>query len=116
MKDERGFSLIVLAIIGIAFLGGLINTSKSLFVTDELETAKNLAESQMEYAKGLPGLSSSYTPAPVLSEYAGYSVEIYGDNITSRDDNIQKIRVIVSNQGRPIILSGNSTLESYKVK
>ncbi len=123
MKNERGFSLIetiiaiaLLSIIGVAFLSGLSTTSKVLFVTDERETAKNLAESQMEYAKGLPGLASSYTPnQEILSEYAGYSVEIYGDNITSRDGNIQKIRVIVSHQGRPIIIAENSTLEDYKV-
>jgi prepilin-type N-terminal cleavage/methylation domain-containing protein len=125
LKDEKGFSLIevviaiaLLGIIGVAFLGGLSTASRVLFIADERETAKNLAESQMEYAKGLPWSTSSYTPAtPLPSEYAGYTVEIYGDTITSRDDgNIQKIRVIVSHQGRPIIMAANSTLEGYKVK
>ena len=122
MRGEKGFSLIesliaiaVLSIIGSVFLCGLSTASKVRFLIDERETAKNLAESQMEYVKGQAYLTS-YAAAPISGEYTGYSVTIYADDVTLRDDKIQKIRVIVSHQNRPIILAANSTLEDYKVK
>ena len=121
IRDEKGFSLIetviaiaLLGIIGIAFLSGLVTSSKTLFLTDERETAKNLAESQMEYVKN-QGYLASYPAAPISGEYSGYSVTIYTDNINLRDGNIQKIRVVVSHEGSPIIMAANSTLEGYKV-
>jgi prepilin-type N-terminal cleavage/methylation domain-containing protein len=122
MKSDRGFSLIevliTVALISI-FSGvaaaGLGTALKVLFNTDERETAKNLAVSQMEYVME-QGYLTAYSAAPISSEYAGYSAAIFADNITSRDNVIQKIKVIVSHQGRPITMTGNSTLESYKVK
>lgn len=123
MKNEKGSSLIelavamaILGIITVGFFNGLCNASRNLSWTDEKQTAITLAESQIEYVKSLPEFASTYSPAVSTDEYPGYSVEIYGDNLTSRDTNIQKIRVIVSHQGRPIINAFNSTLEGYKVK
>ena len=119
---NRGLTLIevliaiaLLGIIVVGSLGALSTTSKARFIRDERQTAKTLAESQMEYVKKL-GYASSYAPAPIPIDYDNYSVIIDTDNISSRDGNIQRIRVIVSQQGRPIIMAENATLEGYKVK
>jgi prepilin-type N-terminal cleavage/methylation domain-containing protein len=121
MKNKRGASLIetviALAILGIILVGTFENINVSLKVvakTDERQIARSLAGSQMEYVKEQP-YAVSYSPGPISSEYAGYSVAIYVANISSRDANIQKIRIVVNYQGRAIIMAQNSTLEGYKV-
>jgi prepilin-type N-terminal cleavage/methylation domain-containing protein len=124
MKNEKGFALVealvaivILGVLAAAFAGGLSTGFKVLTTTDERQTAKSLAESQLEYAKGFSGLLPSYNPDnTTLAEYPGYTVTINGTAIDLRDENIQKISVIVSHQGRPIILVGNATLEGFKVK
>ena len=124
MRSERGFSLIetavsiaILSIIAVGFLSALGASSKAVLTTDEHETARNLAQSQMEYVMNQT-YAPSYVPSPISSEYAGCSAAITTDNITSRDGDIQKIRVTVSHQGIPIIMavSSNWTLEGFKVK
>ena len=121
VKRQSGFSLIetviaigLMGILAVGFLGALSNASKNLAFTDERQKAKTLAEHQMEYIKQQPFLIS-YTPGPISSEYSGYSVTIYADNVTSRDANMQKIRIIVSHQSKQILMVGNSTLEDYRV-
>jgi prepilin-type N-terminal cleavage/methylation domain-containing protein len=123
IKSQKGFSLIeiviALALLGIlatGFIGALGNASKSLSFTDERQTAITIAEHQMEYIKE-QDYSTSYTQDPTItSNYPGYSVITYVESITSRDNNIQKIRIVVVNHnGKQIILAGNSTLEGYKV-
>jgi Tfp pilus assembly protein PilV len=121
MKNKRGASLIeaviALAILGIILTGFYEGISVSLKVaakTDERQMARSLAGSQMDYVKEQP-YAVSYSPGPISSEYAGYSVAIYVANISSRDANIQKIRIVVNYQGRAIIMAQNSTLEGYKV-
>ena len=124
MKSEAGFSLIetiitiaVLGVIGVAFLGGLGTSSKALAITDERETARNLAQSQMEYVMKQP-YAISYAAAPIPGEYDGYTAAIAADSILSRDQDIQKIMVTIIRQGRPIVISesSNCTLMGYKVK
>lgn len=114
MKDQKGFSLIevviavaLLGIIAAGFLGALGTASKVLFTVDERETAKNLAESQMEYVKE-QDYALSYAPA-VPDEYAGYSASIDVGTISSRDGNIQKIIVTIEHHGEQVM-----TLEGYK--
>lgn len=116
MKSQNGFTLIevvvglaLMAIISVAFLGALATTSKVLFVADERETAKNLAETQMEHVRQ-QGYTGSYAAAPIPNEYAGYSAAITAGNITSRDGNIQKVTVTIQHHGEPV-----TTLEGYKV-
>lgn len=115
MRNEKGFTLIgvviaiaLVGVIAVAFLGGLSNASKALFTTDTHSTGNNLAESQLEYVKKLP-YSATYSPAPIPSEYNGYSVTI--DVTPLEDGNIQKITVTVSHQDKPGVI----TLEGYKV-
>jgi prepilin-type N-terminal cleavage/methylation domain-containing protein len=111
---EKGVTLIetlvalaLLGIIGVGFLSGLSTVSKALSITDEQATAKNLAESQMEILKR-ESYDLLYTPAPIPSEYVGYSAEI--DTELLRDSNIQKIAVIIKHNGEEV-----TTLEGYKV-
>lgn len=103
MKNEKGFSLIevliaiaVLGIIVVGFLGALGTGTKSAGITDERATAKNLAESQMEYVKNQPFNESSYAPAPLTGEYSGYLVTIDPpEPVPGRNGDIQKITINV---------------------
>ena len=122
MKDQKGFSLIsvliavaLLGILAVGFLGALGTASKALFTVDERETAKNLAESQMEYVQE-QAYDLTYRPAAIPDEkdYAGYSVDVSADE----DDvkvGLQVITVKIYHHddahANPPVL----TLEDYKV-
>ena len=115
---SRGLTLVeiviamaLIAIIAVAFLGGLSNAIMSLVVADVRTTAESLARSEMEYVK-----SQSYEDAPWDYEYDppaydGYAVEVRAEPLDEIDDGIQKITVTVSHHSRtePVI-----TLEGYK--
>ena len=117
MKKEKGFafievviSLAIVGIIAVGFLGGLTTASKGLITADERETAKNLAEAQMEYVKNQP-YSVSYSPSSdILDEYGGYEAYISATSLQD-DGNIQKITITVDHQSK----EGVITLENYKV-
>jgi prepilin-type N-terminal cleavage/methylation domain-containing protein len=125
-RDEKGFTLVevvisimLLGLISAALATGLSTSSKVLLHTDIRETAKNLAETQMEYIKLFPFASAYDTtnppvdlPAPPVIP-SGYSVEIQVDNglnqsvfgsttltdgtvVSNRDSNIQKITVTIT--------------------
>jgi type II secretory pathway pseudopilin PulG len=105
----------LVSILSVTFLGSLGQVSGSLSLTDEQQTAKTIAEHQMENIKNV-SFSTSYTPAPISSEYANYSVTISTAGLPSRDANIQQINILVSHQGKPIYLGQSDyTLQGYKV-
>ncbi len=113
---EGGFTLIevlcalaILGIIAIGLFSALGTSLKTTGIADEQATARNLAESQMEYVKK-QGYASSYPPAQIPSEYVGYSVAIEASNIPGRDENIQKITVTILHQNK-----GIKKLEGFKV-
>jgi prepilin-type N-terminal cleavage/methylation domain-containing protein len=115
MKNEKGYSLIevlisivLLGIIVTAFLSALISSSNAMVTADKLATAKNVAESQMEFVKKQQ-YALTYSPAPIPAEYEGYSAAITTQ--TMRDSNIEKISVLVKYHNLDVI-----TLEDYKVK
>ena len=125
MKDERGISLIetiialaILGILVIAFLGGLSASLKAFFTADELETARNIAEKQMEYVIELDyATSNQYTPADISTDYPNYTVSnpIIATDITPVGSNIhiQKIYISVYHDDKPEPVI---TLEDYKVE
>ncbi len=121
IKRKHGYSLIevliAIAILGAiaAFFAGALGTSyRATYIADERETARDLAQHQMEYIKN-QGYAITYAPAAIPSEYAGYTVTINTSAIPGRDGNIQDIKIVVSHQGKPILMSDNATLEDYKV-
>jgi prepilin-type N-terminal cleavage/methylation domain-containing protein len=115
MKCQSGFSLIevlvslaLMGIIGVALLGGLHTVSAVTLTTDERQTAKNLAENQMEDIKN-HAYAPSYSPMPLTDEYTGYTVTVATQSL--QDSNMQKITVTVGHRNKVA-----AKLEGYKVR
>jgi type II secretory pathway pseudopilin PulG len=119
-RKQRGIGLIdtlvALCIIGaitVAFLNGLITSSKASFIADERTTAESLATSQMEWVMSIGYIkeATQYSPGPIPadSDYANYSAVITAQPLHNPDDGLQKITVVVKHYTKTII-----TLESYK--
>jgi prepilin-type N-terminal cleavage/methylation domain-containing protein len=134
MKDEKGFTLIevviaiaLLGVLAVAFFSALGTASLGILTADERATAEGLARSEMEYVKTqaystapwsyeLPGTPPSWDTNHALpSGYDGYTANVAASLVNATDDGIQKITIIVSHLGEQITISGNSTLEDYKV-
>ena len=121
MKSEKGFSLIevlvslaILGLIGVVFLSGLATSSKALSTTDELDTAKNLARSQMEYVKSLPYDYTNDPPVYVVDPsltIPGYSIPpVVAQRLKLKDDGtdggLQQITVTVTHDEKVFTLVG----------
>lgn len=106
--------LFVLGTVAVAFLSGLVTSSKANYAIDERATAESLAKSQMEWAQDADYVpeATDYSPAPPpsSSDYTNYSVNITAGPLHVPDDGIQKITVTVSRSGEQIF-----TLEGYKL-
>ncbi len=109
---ETVVALAVLGIIAVAFLGGVVTTSRAAFTVDERATAESLARSQMEWAKSASYNATGYSPAPIPSgkDYINYSANITVEPLPGTDDNIRKITVTVKHSDKQVF-----TLEGYKV-
>ena len=129
ISNEKGFSLlevlISLAIIGVVcagLLGGMANSLKGANTIDQIDTARSLAEGQLEYIKKQP-FAVSYAPDPAMvtvsgnpitysfNGFSGYSATITAVNAAQRDANIQKITVTIKHNGITA-----TTLDGCKVK
>ncbi len=121
MRSEKGFSLIevivALAIIGVVavgFLSALTSSSRAAASIDVMDTARTLAQGQIEYIKQQPFQATGVYQAndTLTAEYPGYSVTIpQASAAAQRDTFIQKITIIVSHAGKEVI-----RLEDFKVK
>ncbi len=109
-----GFSLIevlvataILAIFVVVLVSALGTASRALIVNDSRQTAKNIAESQMEFIKRAPYSFAYSPPAPAESNF---SSSISVTTLPGKGSNIQKITISV-------MFSGDAayTLEGYKV-
>jgi type II secretion system protein I len=118
-KKQDGFTLVevlcalgILGIIAIGLFSALGTSLKATSIADEQTTAKNLAESQMEYVKKLEWNPDVYSPDEIPHEYQGYEVTIDPPEILDgRDEDLQKITVKVFYHGEELM-----KLEGYKLK
>ena len=113
MKDEKGFSLMevalaiaLLGIVAVAYLGALATGSKAIMIADERATAESLARTQMEYVRqqaydaNLDHDPPQYDTIPDIPD--GYEVDVGAERLdpcgdgTTNDDGIQSITVVIT--------------------
>jgi prepilin-type N-terminal cleavage/methylation domain-containing protein len=124
MRSEKGFTLIevlislaVFGIIAVGLLIGLTTSSEALIVNDTHETAKNLAETQMESIQNQLYDGTNNAPVyAVLSDLPpGYQINLTNTRVnkgngTNSDTGIQQITITVT-QG----IKTAFTLVDYKL-
>ncbi|MBN1188387.1 MAG: type II secretion system protein [Dehalococcoidales bacterium] len=133
VKTENGFSLIevivalaIIGIVGVGLLSAMTTSSRAAIKADQMDTARSLAQSVMEYVKVQKYASAYILPADVFGEdsnefldYPGYTVgAVYTDawkivpsTPDGRDSLIQTITVTISFNGRQV-----TSLEDCKTK
>ncbi len=121
---QSGFTLVevivalaILAIVGIGLLGGLTLASRTLLHADARDTARDLAQAQMESVQKQDYIASS---SPAYTEITdlptGYSIDINAQlidangNLSNNDIGIQKVTITVQQNG-----SSGYILEGRKV-
>ena len=98
-------------------LTGLGTTNTVLLRTDARETAKNLAETQLEYIKNIDynPLATSYDTSAIImpAHYSATNVVYLGSDVNHfnpvRDNNIQKIVITITGAGITYNLEGFKT-------
>ncbi len=107
---ERGFSLLevviaicLLGILASGFVPALSTAARTMVTVDERETAKNLAEREMEWVR-TQLYASTYEDNSYVTDYPGLTVTITtAETIAGRDDhNIQEVTIVVSRGGQEI--------------
>lgn len=117
MKSEKGFTLIevlvgltLISLLAVGYLSALTSSSTASIIIDRTDTARSLAQSQMEYIKKQP-FASSYIQDAIPAEYTGYAVTINAAQAAERDSLIQTITITVTHNGQTI-----TTLQDCKTK
>jgi prepilin-type N-terminal cleavage/methylation domain-containing protein len=134
MRSEKGFTLIevlvataLMSIVGIGLLAALGGASKVLLRADIRETARDLAQAQMEYVQSLDYEEDDpedpednplfYDPLPDLDDkYPGFDVAVSASRIDrdgnpDNDDGLKKINIEISHNNKLVF-----TLEGMKLK
>jgi prepilin-type N-terminal cleavage/methylation domain-containing protein len=110
-KNQAGFSLIeiliamaLLSIIAVVFLSTLGSSSKILNVTNERQTARNIAEMQLEQIKSQAnaGWIILHYDKYEVPDYPGYEAEIFPSLPRTPDTNIQRIEITVLHYGKAV--------------
>ena len=119
LKSRTGFSLIevivavaLLAMVGIGLLSTLGDATKILFKADVRETARDLAQAQMEYIQSLPYSDSYFSSPKIDSEYPGFHT-IPTPAVSQVADGLQNISITVQHESAPTPLF---TLQGRKVQ
>jgi prepilin-type N-terminal cleavage/methylation domain-containing protein len=110
---EVVISIAVLGILLVGFVPALLQTTRTTINVDDRETAKNLAESQLEFIKDQP-YQATYSPYDSSSVYPAFTIDnpITGDaTISNRDSDIQSLTVVVRKAGVQVI-----SLTGYKTR
>jgi prepilin-type N-terminal cleavage/methylation domain-containing protein len=113
LKSSKGFTLIevlvamvLLSLFGVALLSALGTASKTLQLTDVKETARNLAEMQMESIKHQPwalGYNPVTSDPDIAAQYQGFEVVITADEFPRLPEtDLQKITVSIRFTGREV--------------
>ena len=142
VKNQKGIAfietliaLVLLGLIGSAFMMALSASSKAIILSDELTTSESLARSQMEFIKqqdydeAPPGGEASYPKVSnVAAATAGYEIWSVDRNsnvvigiiavpwdsqtgaAANDDSGLQKIRLVIKHHGIEVY-----SLEGYKV-
>jgi prepilin-type N-terminal cleavage/methylation domain-containing protein len=108
---QRGFSLIevlmaigVLGIILPALVLGLITATRVLVMTDVRETARDLAQAQMEYVQAQPYADPpDYLPLSSAEVPEGYAVFLSSSRLdrglgTDNDTGIQHVTILINRE------------------
>jgi len=122
VKCPRGSGLVEV-LIALSLLGGigtmvlfaLSTGTKSLGTLDELSTAENIAQAQLEYTKSatyeaIPATYDAILPLPGNYSVSVDAYEVTGDGEVSARAEMQKIVVTVYHQSEAVF-----TKEGYKV-
>jgi prepilin-type N-terminal cleavage/methylation domain-containing protein len=133
IKTEKGISLIevmvamtIISIVVVGYLSAMTTSSRAAIKADQMDTARTLAQSVMEFLKVQPFTSSYTLPSALFAEdsnafldYPGYTIgAVYTDawrivptTPSGRDALIQQITVTILCNGRAVF-----TLEDCKTR
>jgi prepilin-type N-terminal cleavage/methylation domain-containing protein len=133
LRKENGFTLIeilvaltIIGIVAVGFLSAMTTSSRAAIKADQMDTARTLAQSVMEYIKEQKYASSYVLPSAMFGsdsneflDYPGYTAgAIYTDawrivpaTPSERDSLIQTITVTIYFGGKSV-----ATLEDCKTK
>ncbi len=101
MRSEKGETLIevlvaaaILGIIGVALITALTGATRGLMQTNTDETARDLAQAQMEYVQTLAFNTSWVASSAIDLEYPGYTTTI--SSPTDIRDGLREFIIIIN--------------------